>query len=117
MKKYIFAFTMGSFLFLSNIQAQSGTRPKMDPQTMTDKMATDLGLNNDQKAKVLTLNTEVIKKMQAMRSSGEDKDAMHADRKKIQQDRETSLKDILTPDQFKKYQDERAAARANRAQN
>ncbi len=112
MKKYFLALAFGSFVLLSGAYAQqAGARPKMDPQAQTDKMSTELGLNDDQKAKVLTLNTDVSKKMEALKASGEDKDAQKADRKKIEADKDASLKGILTPDQFAKYTQMREEAR------
>ena len=110
MKKYIVALAIGSVAFMSNVQAQSG-KQRMTPQEQTDKMTTDLGLNDDQKAKVLAVNTDASKKMETLKASGEDKDAMKADRKKIEDAKEASLKGILTADQFKKYQQERAEAK------
>jgi hypothetical protein len=86
----------------------------MDPQAQTDKMTADLGLNADQKAKVLALNQDTEKKMEANRSSGADKDAQKAEGRKIREAKEASLKDILTPDQFTKHKQMEADAKAAR---
>jgi hypothetical protein len=111
MKKYFLALAVGSFVLLSGVHAQQqGGRPKMDPQAQTDKMVTDLGLNDDQKAKVLAVNTDASKKMEAIPAS-EDKEARRTDRKKIEADRDAALKGILTPDQFAKYTQMREDAR------
>lgn len=119
MKKYIITLAIGSIVFMSTIQAQAqpGARPaKMDSQAQTEKMATDLGLNADQKAKVLALNQDTEKKMEANRSSGAEKDTQKAEGKKIREAKQAALKDILTPDQLKKHQDNMAAEKAKRDQ-
>jgi hypothetical protein len=119
MKKYILALAIGSVVFMSAAMAQSAAtaaRPKMDPQAQTDKMAADLGLNADQKAKVLALNQDAEKKMEANRSSGADKDTQKAEGKKIRAQKEESLKAILTPDQFAKHQQAEADMKAKREQ-
>ena len=113
MKKYILALAIGSIVFMSAAMAQQpGGKPKMDPQAQTEKMAADLGLNADQKAKVLALNTDAEKKMEANRSSGADKETQKAEGKKIREARAASLKEILTPEQLKKHQDMIAAEKA-----
>lgn len=118
MKKYIIALAIGSIVLTTAIQAQgqAGPRPKMDAQAQTDKMATDLGLDADQKTKVLALNQDAEKKMEANRSSGADKNIQKAEGKKIREAKEASLKNILTPDQLKKHQDNMAAEKAKHDQ-
>jgi|ERR1019366_700429 hypothetical protein len=107
MKKYIIAIAISSAAFISNAQSDKGgeygSRPKQDPQVQTDKMAQELGLSADQKAKVLVINTETIQKMETISANKGDREAMHAERKKIQEDKEAKLKAILSADQFNKY--------------
>src|ERR1035437_9614431 len=104
MKKYIVALVISSVVFLAvllgNILAQFDGKKRMTPQEQTDKMTIDLGLNEDQKAKVSSVNTDASKKMETLRSNGEEKDAMKAGRKKIEDAKEDSLKGILTADEF-----------------
>jgi len=118
MKKIILTFLVASITLISNAQQNGQKGQRMDPKAQTEKMASDLGLNDDQKSKVLTVNTDASTKRQALRSNESDPSNRRADMKKIETDRDGALKGILTDDQYKKYvqmrEDERKQRQAQR---
>ena len=91
MKKIV--LMMVALLSMTAVQAQESDNNKnqqqfrgprqMTPEQMTERMTNDLKLNDEQKTKVLALNKEYEKK----------------------------LKEILTEDQYKKYQKSRPGHR------
>ena len=113
MKKYIIALSIGLTSFVMNAQNGQGDH-KPDPQKQTAKMTTELGLSDDQKTKVLALNTEEAQKIETLRANNTDKKTFRAEKQKVEQDRETKLKVILTDDQFKKFLQVRAEQKEKR---
>lgn len=91
-----------------NSNKQVENKQKLDPTSratkITNEMATNLALSEDQKAKVMTINLERAQKNQALM---EKKKAVEQEirdaRKKNHQEREEALKAVLTPDQLLKY--------------
>lgn len=74
------------------------------------KLQADLGVTNDQGAKVYAVfenyYTAQQKAMEEMRASGTfDRDAMKANRDKMMASRDEQLKGILTADQYTKWKD------------
>jgi len=82
-----------------------GPRPhKMDAQGMTDRMAQDLNLTPDQKAKVLEIHKSHMAKMDSLRKVNENnREALRAERRKIDDVNDAKYKAILTPEQYTKY--------------
>lgn len=132
MKKYVIvlAASIASFAMnaQNNPQGPGGPRQRMDPQQqgtrMTDKMTKDLGLSDDQKAKVLPINTDAAQKMQDLRAKGGQGVNMRDERAKIEQDKDAKLKGVLTDAQYQKYvqmreeaQQKRKAGGGNQPQN
>jgi Spy/CpxP family protein refolding chaperone len=80
--------------------------PGMRARPNPEQIAKELGLNDDQKAKLKTLLTDQQTKMRSLRDdtslSQEDK---RAKAKEIRDATQTQLKEILTPEQFAKWQE------------
>ncbi len=76
---------------------------KFDPQAETDKMATNLGLSEDQKSKVLTILTDVGQKKEDLRTRLGDNAKNSSDWKAMEQDKDNRLKAVLTDAQYKKH--------------
>lgn len=114
MKKYILTLAIASAAIFA--QAQNSTQPTSpeaprqhkhhDPNErathLTERMAKELNLTDDQKAKVMTINLEAAKKNEALRSGGKDT-TKRGEHQKIEQERETKLKGVLTSEQFQKF--------------
>jgi protein CpxP len=115
----IAAFTVGS-LFAGNFALQAQDSTNM-PSTNTpasappggmrgrgqnlDQIAKDLDLSDDQKAKVKTVMDDQRQKITDLRAdSSLSQEDRTAKRKEIRDASEAKLKDILTPDQFAKWQ-------------
>jgi Spy/CpxP family protein refolding chaperone len=70
-----------------------------------DQIAKELDLSDDQKAKVKAAMDDQRQKMQDLRSDSTlSQDDRNAKRKEIRDAMEAKIKDILTPDQFAKWQ-------------
>lgn len=77
---------------------------RMTPQERTDRLAKQLALSDSQKVKVLDLFTkqdEARKKAFADRNA--DRDAMRAAMEKLRDESTRKMKEILTAEQFAKY--------------
>ncbi|MEO6904516.1 MAG: hypothetical protein ABI315_15400 [Bacteroidia bacterium] len=71
---------------------------------MTDQMTKKLLLTEDQKPKVLAINLDKAKKVDALRASTDkNKKELMTNRKAIEQERDTELKNVLTLDQYEKW--------------
>jgi hypothetical protein len=116
MKKYIITLAISSAVVMGNAQTNQGGWQKPDPQAQTDKMAENFGLSADQKTKVLAVNTDAAQKMQALSANNNDRESMRGERKKIEQEKESKLKEILTDEQFKKYMAKKEEMKQQRQQ-
>jgi len=109
--------------------AQRGKGPVMNKQYMEWKMRKDLGLNDDQIAKVTEMREKHLAQAQADRAAL--REDMQRRRMVVQKEiqerratlqinaekRQTELKSILTPEQYEKWQDIRFENFENRAQD
>ncbi|MCC6690623.1 MAG: hypothetical protein IT235_03740 [Bacteroidia bacterium] len=77
MKKLIILLSMVSLPLISSAQSQQAQmqgqtqaqKSAPDPKMQTERMAKRLGLSEDQKAKVLVINTDVDQKLQALKAN------------------------------------------------
>jgi Spy/CpxP family protein refolding chaperone len=111
----IAALMAGGLFAGSALQAQDNTNtppagarpggPGMRARPNIEQITKDLGLSDDQKAKVKTLMEDQAKKVQELRAdtslSQEDR---RAKMKEIRDDMVSKMKEILTADQFEKWQ-------------
>jgi len=78
---------------------------RMTPQERVDKMAKELGLTDEQKAKVLDVFTQQQKDMPKPPAEGTfDREAMREQRMKMRQEQNAKLKAILTEEQYAKFE-------------
>lgn len=86
--------------------SQTPGAPGMRGRPNAEQIAKELGLNDDQKSKLKTVLTDQQTKIRALREdtslSQEDK---RAKMKEIRADTQSKLKEILTADQFAKWQE------------
>jgi Spy/CpxP family protein refolding chaperone len=98
-------------------QRNQGT-PEERAKSQTERLVKLLELTDEQTKKVQTINLDLAKKMdEAFRNNSDDREAMRGKMQEIDTERDKKYKEILTDDQFKKYQEdkaERAKQRGNR---
>ena len=86
-----------------NGHRQNGPR-QMNATAMTERLAKELSLTDSQKKKVLALNKDMVEQMQKQASNNRDK----------RQEYEKKLKEILTADQQKTYEQNKKYRRGGR---
>jgi len=105
--KKIFVFSVLFFIFLS-VQAQQ-TEKFETPATqlahkIADKMKDSLGLTNQQRAKIFTINMDLHKQKTEARARPQDRTAVGNELQKIESTRDAMYRTILTDDQYAIYQ-------------
>jgi Spy/CpxP family protein refolding chaperone len=112
----IAVLTLGSLLAccsLANAQTSSTNSPDstpkkgkrgamFSPEARLDRMSTELSLTDDQKPKVKAVLEDTGKQMQGLRDL--EPDERRSKMQSVREDESKKLKDILTPDQYEKYQ-------------
>lgn len=98
-----FAFMM---MFSVAVMAQDKTqhKPEEKAKMMSDKMKTELTLTDEQYQKVQAINLDFATKSSALKKEGGDKSAWGEKMKPIKEEHTKSLKAVLTPEQFTKYE-------------
>jgi len=97
--------------------AQPGGQRNMDPaeraKNQTAELKEALSLNKDQEKKVYDLNLEASKEMQKMRENnqGGGFEGMREKMGKIREEQDKKMKEILTADQWSKYEKYQAERR------
>ncbi len=98
----------GALLFPPALMAQ-GTEtddPKKTPEQRaadrTEKMATELDLSSDQKARVQEINLRYAQAAADAKAQSTSKDALRKRGKELKEKRDEELKGVLTPEQFTK---------------
>jgi methionine-rich copper-binding protein CopC len=104
------AFMMACMSLFMLVSVSSFAQEKMQHKTpeekakmMSDKMKTELTLSDEQYQKVQTINLDFANKTSAVPKDG-DKSAWMSKMKECNEARSKSLKEVLTPDQFTKYE-------------
>jgi Spy/CpxP family protein refolding chaperone len=105
------AVVAGSLLAVMALPAQSSTNapaaggPPGIRRPNAEQIAKDLGLSDDQKAKVKAVLEEQQKKMQELRANtGLSQEDKRAKMKEMRENFVEKMKEILTPEQFEKWQ-------------
>jgi protein CpxP len=108
MKKII--FSLAAILLAAGVYAKDSTKVKKSPEEMAgkraDKLKTELSLSDDQRSKVYAALLETISKKQAIRErykGSSDKKAMKAEMRSVHEGFDTSMKSILTSEQYTKW--------------
>lgn len=96
-----------------NAPAKKTTEERV--QKHTDKMAADLGLNEDQKAKVASINKKYATEAEEVKAEQKaEKTERRAEAQKRADARDQELKAVLTPEQYAKHQELKAAKQEKR---
>lgn len=74
---------------------------------MTDKLKTPLSLTDEQYSKILTLNTNFVKESGSLKSSADSKSQKMMKIKKLDDERVSSIKALLTDEQKKLFDEQR----------
>ena len=105
--KTIAATACMALFMLVSVSSFSQNKPHKTPEEkakmMSDKMKTGLALSDDQYQKVQTINLDFANKTSAVPKDG-DKSAWMSKMKECDEARSKSLKEVLTADQFTKYE-------------
>ncbi|MBC7485845.1 MAG: hypothetical protein H7282_03745 [Cytophagaceae bacterium] len=107
MKKLVLLMIL--FVGMQAAQAQNNQQKSMmtaeqKADESVNKLKTELSLTDEQAVKVKAITADKINKVTAAhKKNGADKSRLQAATKLIQDEYETSLKGILTEDQFTKY--------------
>ena len=102
-------------------QQGQGQRQQMTPEerakTETERLEKLLSLTAAQKTKVQAIELEIGKEMSALRQNSQgNRDSMREAMQKLNAKRETKYKEVLTADQFKKYQADNEQRQRERGQ-
>lgn len=107
MKKMLLSLAMATMAVgAANAQDAVKKAPDQDRAEMrTEHMVKELGLNEDQTAKVKEINARYGEKMQAMRQAQKAELTEKRDKRaELEEARMTELKGVLTPDQYAKLE-------------
>jgi hypothetical protein len=107
MKKLILLSLIGIFsLNLQLVAQNNNTLSDTDLAVkMTQKMNTDLNLDNEQLKKIEVLNLDYTSKISLAKSNNPDIEILQRNLRQLNTDRENELKKILTPQQLSKFLD------------
>jgi periplasmic protein CpxP/Spy len=123
MKRQILVAAVAALLSITTANAQGGGNfqrktPEERVKAVHDKMDSAFHLDAAKQKQVddifLNYYKDSDKKMDEIRASGGDRDAMMAARKQATDDRDAKLKGILTDDQLKTWKDIEASMRPQR---
>ena len=92
-----------SLCFSTGFAQQPGMSAEDRAKRQTDMMKTELKLTPDQETKVYAINLKYSEKMHDAREIA-DTSARRKSLESLNKQKDTDLKGILTPDQFKSYQ-------------
>ena len=119
----IAALAVGSLVAFTNLSSAQDTkapqenqdgkkRPGFSPQQRVDRMASTLNLTDAQKTKVTALFEEQGKKIRELRAdTNVPQDQRREKARALRQESDKKLQAILTPEQWEKWQKERAQMR------
>lgn len=118
MKKHSMFLMAVGMMFCMALSAQDqapmgGNRPRQEmrqqqtPQVRAERLAKQLGLTDDEKAKVQALYEKQNAEREKMRSEGTQltREQMRTKMDEMRKNEETEMQKILTPEKFQKFQD------------
>ncbi|NBR15418.1 MAG: hypothetical protein EBU01_12715, partial [Crocinitomicaceae bacterium] len=95
---------LASLLISASAFSQTTKTPEERAKHQTEKMKNELGLTADQEQKVYTINLGIDQKNEGVKTSTMTEEEKKKSLKYNNQARETMLKEVLTADQFTKFQ-------------
>lgn len=115
MKIIATTMVLATVLLCTAAHAQGATREKPSPSERTDQrteeMTKELGLNEDQAAKLKAMNGRYAEELRMTRPSDEEREAKRQKMKDIQTRRDAELKTLLTEEQYAKMMELRQQRR------
>jgi periplasmic protein CpxP/Spy len=127
-KPLIIAALVAGSLFAGNLAMQAqdatnappagappGPRGGMRGGLNLDRLTTELNLTDDQKPKVKAILEDHAKQMKELRDSNPTPEDRRTKMQSIRKDMNDKLKEVLTDEQFTKYQEMNRGGRRNRA--
>ncbi len=114
---------LGTTVSMAQNRSWQNSTPEESAKKSTETLKEKLGLKADQEKQVYALNLKSAKEMVEMRKGmgmqggGGDRDAMRAKFTKMREDTSKAMKQILSKDQYVKYEkylEERRASRGQR---
>jgi Spy/CpxP family protein refolding chaperone len=106
MRKRIFVLVFVAAFAVGLAWAQNEHGQKMDVDSHVAKMKAELNLNDQQADKVKSMFEDIHKRKMALKAQTTDKNSPETREQfqKLSDEQDTRLKEILTPEQFTKYQ-------------
>ncbi len=105
MKKRFFVLAFALVFAVGLAWAGGEHHQKMDVATHVAKLKAELKLTDQQAEKVRAVLEDIHqRKMAAKEKAGQDSAAFRQQHKKLMEERDARLKEILTPEQFTRYQ-------------
>lgn len=105
MKKNLIAILSLCLLFATNVQAQEKKEKAPSIEVRVEKMATQLSLNDEEKAKVKTLmEKQAAEKKEVSKEFEKGSDELKAKMKEVNAKQNEELKALIGEDKFKKWQ-------------
>lgn len=112
MKSKLLLLTLALFAFITTSHAQTdnpgkgaNATPEQRAKSQTDRMKDKLVLSDDQYKQVLDINTYYAQKLDPIIHSDKGKFAKYRQAKPLLDEKDKKLKGVLTPDQYKQWQD------------
>jgi Spy/CpxP family protein refolding chaperone len=111
MKKKFFILTalLVAMATIATAQPRSNGTPEERAKNQTERLVKLLNLTDEQTQKIQTVNLDLAKKTdEAFRNNSNDREAARGKMQEIDTERDKKYKEILTEDQFKTYQEDKA---------
>ncbi|WP_130857959.1 hypothetical protein [Olivibacter jilunii] len=102
LKAFLFSLSLASLLAFAN-HSQAQQEKTAIAKTLTDTLNSQLKLTADQYPKVLSVNESFISKSQQIKREGGNKLSQLKKMKTVGEERNKSLKMLLTDEQYQKY--------------
>lgn len=110
-------FTLGASFMLASTLAMAQPDPKEMVSRQMERYQSELKLTTEQTPKLqVILLAQAEKMMKVFEEGNGDREAMMASMQKMQTETSGKVKEVLTAEQFKKYEELLAQQRANRPQ-
>lgn len=100
------------FLFIAGSSFAQDKSADDKATALTDRMKTQLTLNDDQYKQVYDINVDFVTKLGTVKEDGGSKMSKFKKLKSIDGDRDAALKKVLTEQQFKDFQTQKKENRA-----
>jgi len=104
MKVFLSSLALALLIAFAN-HSQAQQEKSEFAKAITDSLKSQVGLSDEQYPKVLAVNESFVAKSQQIKSEGGSKIAMLKKMRAAGEERKTSLKALLTDEQYKKFEE------------